>query len=148
MKKILAFICFLALSQTSAFAQEGYPMTCVFDGTQTVSIKPSLTAARKLVVSFSFKRGTRPATEGVASGTCAWNDRGIYADEPNTISQVVEDIMSYYEVNYKGKTQIVLIPAGVYWAPQMMSPGYTLKVKVFNSTPNHGNSTNYFQVVY
>lgn len=147
MKKLFAVFCFSMISFTSAFAQEGYPMTCVFDGIQTVGIKTSPLDARKLIVSFGFKRATKPATQGVDPGTCAWNDRGLYQDEPTIMSQVVENVYSYREVIFAGKSQLALVPGNAFWAPQMMTSGYTLKVKVYNSAPDHGNATNFFKII-
>lgn len=147
MKNFFTMFCLSMISFTSAYAEEGYPMTCVFDGTQSVSIRPSTTVARKLLVSFGFKRATKPATQGVDPGTCAWNDRAVYQDEPAIMSQVVEDVYSYREVTFAGKSQLVLVPGNAFWAPQMMTRGYTLKVKVYNSAPDHGNATNFFKII-
>lgn len=147
MKKV-SFILFLSLmSLASAFAQNGYPMTCVFDGTQTVSISSSLTQPRKLVVGFSFKRANKPATMGVEPGTCAWDDRPMYNDEPNNLAQITDDAMTYFEINHKGTTQLVMVPVNAYWAPQAYTRGYKIRFKVFQSGPNHGYAINYFQVV-
>lgn len=32
-----------------------------------------------------FRRGTKPANQGVDSGTCAWRDRGVSTNEPDKI---------------------------------------------------------------
>ena len=32
-----------------------------------------------------FRRGTKPANQGVDSGTCAWRDRGVSSNEPDKI---------------------------------------------------------------
>lgn len=146
MKMLLVIIGLTVLSATSAFAQQGYPMTCVFDGSQNVSITHSLTAPRKLVVSFSFKRATKPATQGVDPGTCAWDDRGLYNDEPTILSHVVDDAYTYHEVVFAGKSQLVHTPMNALWAPQAKTRGYTLKVKVYNSAPDHGIAVNFFRV--
>ncbi len=146
MKMLLMIIGLTVLSVTSAFAQTSYPMTCVFDGSQTVSITPSLTAARKLVVAFSFKHATKPATQGVDPGTCAWQDRGLYADEPTIVAQVVDDAYTYHEVVFAGRPQLVHTPINALWAPQAKTRGYTLNVKVYNSVPDHGIAVKFFRV--
>lgn len=144
MKILLALLCLSAF--TSAFAQESYPMTCVFDGSQTIGFKPSLTDPKKLVVSFSFRKGTKPATEGVEPGTCAWDDRGINRDEPTSMAQIVDHAMTYFEMSYKGMTQLILVPMNAYWAPQAMVRGYKIRFKVYQSGPAHGYSTNFFSI--
>lgn len=146
MKMLSMIIGLSLLSVTSAFAQTSYPMTCVFDGSQNVSITQSLTAPRKLVVAFSFKRATKPATQGVDPGTCAWQDRGLYADEPAMIAHVVDDAYTYHEVVFAGKSQLVHTPINALWAPQAKTRGYKLNVKVYNSAPDHGIAVNFFRV--
>lgn len=146
MKMLLMIIGLSLLYATLAFAQTSYPMTCVFDGSQNVSITPSLTAARKLVVSFSFKRATKPATQGVDPGTCAWQDRGLYADEPTIMAHVVDDAYTYQDVVFAGKSQLVLAPISAPWAPQSKNRGYTLNVKVYNSAPDHGIAVKFFRI--
>jgi hypothetical protein len=45
-------------------------------------------------IGFKFVRGAKPAGEGLARGECSWKDRGMRADEPQKLSQYVEDMES------------------------------------------------------
>src|SRR5216684_2728595 len=40
---------------------------------------------------YPFVRGTKPAGEGLAPGECSWVDRGMYPNEPDRVSQHVEE---------------------------------------------------------
>ena len=63
-----------------------YPLLCRGSESLEIAFAPSIRA-----IGFKFTRGTKPAGEGLAPGECSWVDRGMYADEPNKLSQEVEE---------------------------------------------------------
>lgn len=148
MKSLLLLVSLIVFSLSSAFAQTAsYPLTCVFDGTQDISIQPSMTQARKLTVSFSFKHATKPATQGVVPGTCAWQDRGLFADEPTIVIATVPEAFTYFEIRHRGMYQLVLTPSMALWAPRAKTPGYSITFNVYQSGPEDGTAVNFFKVV-
>src|SRR5260370_31693522 len=42
-------------------------------------------------IGFSLVRGTKPAGEGLAQGECSWKERSMYPNEPDRVSQHVEE---------------------------------------------------------
>ena len=43
-------------------------------------------------LTIGFKRGSRPASQGLNPGECSWLDRGMRDSEPEAICQEVKDI--------------------------------------------------------
>jgi hypothetical protein len=67
-------------------ARKTYPLVCRGSESLVIGFAPSVRT-----IGFSFTRGTKPAGEGLAPGECSWVDRGMYPDEPDRLSQEVED---------------------------------------------------------
>ena len=65
---------------------EDYPLVCRGGGSLVIGIAPG-----EENIGFSFTRGTKPAGEGLAPGECSWVDRGMYPNEPDRVSQHVEE---------------------------------------------------------
>ena len=63
-----------------------YPLLCRGSESLEIAFTPSIRT-----IGFKFTRGTKPAGEGLDPGECSWVDRGMYADEPNKLSQDVEE---------------------------------------------------------
>lgn len=145
MKTLLAML--LVAFSLNSIAQDGYPMTCVFDGSQSIGVEDHPNNPSKINVYFSFKRATKAANLGVDPGTCAWQDRGLYSDEPSFIQATVNKKYVYMEMIYKGVPQLVLAPVNAPWAPQAKNAGYKITFKVFQSGPADGNSLNFFKVI-
>lgn len=135
--KSIILLASLLLTSATAFAQS-YPLTCVFDGEQDVVIYPAATPG-KLIVKFTFKPSTQPATAGVPYGTCAWQDRGLYPDEPTVVAAIVPN-------SFKYTMGTVLTPSGALWAPQMKTRGYKVTFKVMASGADEGIPTSFFKV--
>ncbi len=76
------------ISSGSEAAQppEDYPLVCRGGGSLVTGIAPG-----ERNIGFTFVRGTKPAGEGLAPGECSWIDRGMYAAEPDRVSQHVEE---------------------------------------------------------
>ena len=110
----------------SASFAEGYQLTCVFDGVDGAGVNV-FSAQNKIVIGKSFKQSDKPASMGVNPGYCAWQDRGFRPGEPTMIAEEAFNSMSYYEIQYKGTTQIVLAPNP--WTAWSKVPG---KQVIFN----------------
>src|SRR2546423_5863980 len=65
---------------------EDYPLVCRGGGSLVIGIAPG-----EGNIGFTFVRGTKPAGEGLAPGECSWKDRGMYPNEPDRVSQHVEE---------------------------------------------------------
>ncbi len=65
---------------------EDYPLVCRGGGSLVTGIAPG-----ERNIGFTFVRGTKPAGEGLAPGECSWKDRGMYPNEPDRVSQHVEE---------------------------------------------------------
>src|SRR5438067_1372964 len=65
---------------------ETYPLTCRGGGSLVIGIAPG-----ERNIGFVFTRGTKPASITLAPGECSWTDRGMHADEPDRVSQYVEE---------------------------------------------------------
>ena len=63
-----------------------YPLLCRGSESLEIAFTPSIRA-----IGFKFTRGIKPAGEGLAPGECSWVDRGMHADEPDSLSQDVEE---------------------------------------------------------
>src|SRR5438045_8663430 len=76
------------ISSGSEAAQppEDYPLVCRGGGRLVIGIAPG-----ERNIGFTFVRGTKPASEGLAPGECSWKDRGMYPNEPDRVSQHVEE---------------------------------------------------------
>jgi hypothetical protein len=65
---------------------QSYPLVCRGGGSLVIGIAPG-----ERNIGFTFTRGTKPAREGLAPGECSWADRGMYPNEPERLSQHVEE---------------------------------------------------------
>ena len=70
----------------AARTPEDYPLVCRGGGSLVTGIAPG-----EGNIGFTFVRGTKPAGEGLAPGECSWKDRGMYPNEPDRVSQHVEE---------------------------------------------------------
>src|SRR5260370_14405171 len=70
----------------AARAPEDYPLVCRGAVSLVIGIAPG-----ERNIGFTFTRGTKPAGEGLAPGECSWEDRGMYPNEPDRVSQHVEE---------------------------------------------------------
>src|SRR5437763_8357649 len=82
---VLAAI-FLFPGSSAARTPEDYPLVCRGGGSLVTGMAPG-----ERNIGFTFVRGTKPAGEGLAPGECSWKDRGMYPNEPDRVSQHVEE---------------------------------------------------------
>ncbi len=68
-----------------ARAPEDYPLVCRGGGSLVIGIAPG-----ERNIGFTFTRGTKPEG-GLAPGECSWTDRGMYHNEPDRLSQHVDE---------------------------------------------------------
>src|SRR5437016_5077588 len=83
---ILAAIFQISSGSEAARTPEDYPLVCRGGGSLVIGIAPG-----ERNIGFTFVRGTKPAGEGLAPGECSWIDRGMYPNEPDRVSQHVEE---------------------------------------------------------
>src|SRR5713226_4529137 len=76
----------ISSGSSSARTPEDYPLVCRGGGSLVIGIAPG-----ERNIGFTFTRGTKPAREGLAPGECSWEDRGMYPNEPDRVSQHVEE---------------------------------------------------------
>src|SRR5437764_2028351 len=82
---VLAAI-FLFSGSSAARTPEDYPLVCRGGGSLVIGIAPG-----ERDIGFTFVRGTKPASKGLAPGECSWKDRGMYPNEPDRVSQHIEE---------------------------------------------------------
>src|SRR5215212_9412844 len=70
----------------AATSADGYPLVCRGSEILVIGFEPG-----ERNIGFVFTHGTKPAGEGLAPGVCSWVDRGMYAAEPDRVSQHVEE---------------------------------------------------------
>src|SRR5258708_21881479 len=73
-------------ASNAARTTEDYPLVCRGGGSLVTGIAPG-----ERNIGFTFVRGTKPAGEGLAPGECSWQDRGMYPNEPDRVSQHVAE---------------------------------------------------------
>src|SRR5438309_3561768 len=83
---MMALIFSLFSGSNAARTPEDYPLVCRGGGSLVTGIAPG-----ERNIGFTFVRGTKPAGEGLAPGECSWKDRGMYPNEPDRVSQHVEE---------------------------------------------------------
>src|SRR5438067_9519797 len=83
---MMALIFSLFSGSKAARTPEDYPLVCRGGGSLVIGIAPG-----ERNIGFTFVRGTKPAGEGLAPGECSWKDRGMYPNEPDRVSQHVEE---------------------------------------------------------
>ncbi|MDQ2938275.1 MAG: hypothetical protein M3R67_12335, partial [Acidobacteriota bacterium] len=83
---VVAAIFPLFSGSSAARTPDDYPLVCRGGGSLVIGIAPG-----EANIGFEFTRGPKPAGEGLAPGECSWVDRGMYGNEPNRVSQHVED---------------------------------------------------------
>ena len=119
-----------AFSGNEARSLQSYPLVCRGGPSLVIGI-----ASGERNIGFKFSKGTRPAREGLAPGECSWVDRGMYAGEPDRLSQHIEggtqglapENRWYEELHSPGK----------YWTFQVYSDGRGQMI-VTGAQPNGG----------
>jgi hypothetical protein len=88
----------------AARTPEDYPLVCRGGGSLAIGTAPG-----EGNIGFRFTRGTKPAGEGLAPGECSWKDRGMYPNEPDRVSQHIEEVVGapkpgwYEELHSSGR---------------------------------------------
>ena len=72
--------------RSAARTPEDYSLVCRGGPSLVMGIAPG-----ERNIGFVFTRGTKPAGEGLAPGECSWMDRGMYPNEPDRVSQHIEE---------------------------------------------------------
>jgi hypothetical protein len=90
----------------------------------------------------TFAKGTKPATQGLNPGECAWQDRGLNAGEPNRFYQTAtaaEGGIISPSVKFNGAGQIVTVAtipssgANQVWFQELMNPNAYWVFEVYNT---------------
>ena len=92
-----------AVSLSHAADPTSYPMMCKGGGETSVTID-STGSSDGLSVKIGINKSSRPATSGLNTSECAWMDRGINPDEPETLAIKFSDVyaQAYMKVNTGG----------------------------------------------
>src|SRR5438105_1246944 len=72
----------------AARTREDYSLVCRGGPSMVIGPAPGVSN-----IGFTFTRGTKPAREGLAPGECSWEDRGMHPNEPDSVSQHVEEVV-------------------------------------------------------
>ena len=99
-----------------------YPLLCRGSESLEMAFAPSIRA-----IGFKFTKGTKPAGEGLDPGECSWVDRGMHADEPNELSQHVEDNWESLEAGEGGR----LLPLENRWYYELRSSRKSWRFMVY-----------------
>ena len=83
---IVAAIFQISSGSKASRTPENYPLVCRGGGSLVIGMAPG-----ERNIGFVFTRGTKPAGAGLAPGECSWKDRGMYPNEPDRVSQHVEE---------------------------------------------------------
>jgi hypothetical protein len=67
---------------------ENYELRCRGGGEMKLSLDEPGESGRRML-RIQFRRGSKPATAGLNPGECAWVDRAVRSDEPDTIIRYV-----------------------------------------------------------
>lgn len=89
---MVAAIFQILLGSEAARMQQSYPLVCRGSANLEIGIAPN-----EGNIAFTFTRGTRPASQGLAPGECSWMDRGMYPNEPDRLSQHVANAGPFRE---------------------------------------------------
>ncbi len=96
-----------------------YPLLCRGSESLVIAFTPSIRA-----IGFTFTRGIKPAGEGLDPGECSWVDRGMHADEPNSLSQ---DVAEGWESLKGGRS----LPAENRWYEELRSSRKSWRFMVY-----------------
>src|SRR5438094_2133343 len=110
---------FQILSGSAAGQRRTFPLVCRGGG----SIAPSTVR----IIGVTFTRGTKPAGEGLDPGECSWVDRGMHADEPDRLSQPVEDSWESLDKGEGGR----LLPPETRWYEELRSSRKSWRFMVY-----------------
>src|SRR5437588_10983884 len=83
---MMALIFSLFSGSNAARTPEDYPLVCRGGGSLVISIAPG-----ERDIGFTFVRGTKPASEGLAPGECSWKVRARDPNEPERVTQHIEE---------------------------------------------------------
>jgi hypothetical protein len=99
-----------------------YPLLCRGSESLKIAFTPSIRA-----IGFKFTRGIKPAGEGLDPGECSWVDRGMYADEPDELSQHVDDNWESLDRGEGGR----LLPPETRWYEELRSSRKSWRFMVY-----------------
>ncbi len=121
------------LFSAQAYGQD-YDLTCAFGPGITVTMKPVTTPTHIGVqlLAFGFTPASKPATQGVDPGTCAWSDRAFRQGEPSVLALVTNDTSLTFYVNNNGTTSVA--PSTQSWVGNIGRAGYKKIFKVHSGT--------------
>jgi len=119
---VVAVVFHLFSGSGVAQTPQSYPLVCRGGESLTIGIAPG-----ERNIGFIFTRGTKPAGEGLAPGECSWVDRGMYPNEPDRLSQHVEDSSTSLkvggELSPENKWLDELHSSEKYWTFQVHNNG-------------------------
>src|SRR4030095_15951822 len=98
--------------------QQSYPLVCRGSANLGIGSAPG-----DGNIGFVFTRGTKPASQGLAPGECSWVDRGVRTEEPDRVSQHVENGIQSLRGNLAAENR---------WYEELHSPDRYWTFMVYN----------------
>jgi hypothetical protein len=101
----------LASGQSAAADPQSYLLLCKggnnsFKLRRMMDCPPdSRVRYKSTTVWLNFSRSNRPASAGLTNGSCAWADRGLRTDEPDTLEMKFEQVYVVTTTSIKGTQQ-------------------------------------------
>ena len=145
-------ILILASLGLSAQGTEPKSYLVMCKGGPGMKIQHSSTQGRTyLYLKISFQRGTKAATAGLASGTCAWADRGISSHEPHemllepsqdtTVFVLYTPTLKGFEasISVEGAGQAPKTTAGLQHIIDAVQSGREFQVHGYSKNRNNSN---------
>lgn len=125
----------------AALTQQSYPLVCRGGGSLVTGAAPG-----EQNIGFTFVRGTKPAGatgEGLAPGECSWADRAMYSNEPDRVSQHIEEGSESLRVGGalagENRWYEELHSADSYWTFMVANNGRGQLIAT-SARPNEGNT--------
>ncbi len=132
---MVALIFQILSGSEAARTPESYPLVC--RGGPSVGRGSVSVSGKGNNIAFYFTRGTKPAREGLAPGECSWVDRGMHADEPDMLSQHVEEDTVFSEIMKIGRTPLspksTWLPPENRWYEELLSSDKYWTFQVYNN---------------
>lgn len=119
----LALVGFPTATRAVGAEPESYPLVC----RGSVDLQPTVgeIAGSPSSANLRFKKGTRPASAGLAPGECSWLDRGLGESEPDRLTQNIWITYTAFE-NREKKTARWFEPIrdpATYWTFHVFNDG-------------------------
>ena len=156
---ITILLAVLLSNSTNAQEPRSYLMLCKGGGSQELTVASQTDASPDSNTTTSwirlrFSKSNAKASAGLAPGTCAWPDRGMYANEPNVLGASFTRTRLQTTLNTDGNSGQVSFSVQGYEPEESqlrgllnaIQTGREFQVHVYQSTPSRSRRTPIFVV--